>query len=126
MHIVNPHRDGGKPTERRTATFTGNVYADQLLGGGGTALTSVLFTPGARTYWHSHEHGQVLHVVSGRGLVCAAGGAPQPLGPGDLVWAPPGEVHWHGGGPDSMLLHLAVSIGTTNWLGPVSDADYGG
>lgn len=127
MEIVNGRRDGSKPTERRTATFTGEVHADQLLdGGGGAALTSVLFAPGGRTYWHSHERGQVLHVLSGRGLVCTEGGVPQHLHTGDLVWAPPGEVHWHGGGPDSMLLHLAVSLGTTSWLGPVSDADYGG
>jgi quercetin dioxygenase-like cupin family protein len=126
MEIVNRRREGSKPTGRRTATFTGDVYADGLLDGGGVAVNSVLFTPGGRTYWHSHEHGQVLHVVSGRGLACAAGGVPQQLHPGDVVWAPPGEVHWHGGGPDSMLLHLAVSLGSTNWLGPVSDADYGG
>jgi quercetin dioxygenase-like cupin family protein len=125
VHIYSD-RDNDKPTERRTATFTGEVFADSLMNADGVALNSVLFHPGGRTYWHSHERGQVLHVVSGRGLVCAAGGAPQELHPGDIVWAPPGEVHWHGGGPDSTLLHLAMSLGTTNWLGPVSAADYGG
>jgi quercetin dioxygenase-like cupin family protein len=89
-------------------------------------VTSVFFAAGARTYWHSHEHGQVLHVLEGRGQVAAEGDAAQPIGPGDIVWAPPGEVHWHGGGPDSMVMHLAVSLGRTTWLGPVSEADYGG
>ena len=126
MEIVNGNHDS-KPTERRGATFTGDVYANQMLDGdSGIALSVVLFTPGARTYWHSHERGQVLHVVSGRGLVCAEGAEPQQLHPGDLVWTPPGEVHWHGGGPDTMLLHLAVSLGITKWLGPVSDSDYDG
>lgn len=131
MEIIK--RDGAKeipdgpPTEQRTATFTGPVYADALLDGSeGAAVTSVFFAPGARTFWHSHEHGQVLHVLEGRGVVGAHGGTPQPIGPGDLIWAPPGELHWHGGGPDSMMLHLAISLGRTTWHGPVSEDDYGG
>jgi quercetin dioxygenase-like cupin family protein len=82
--------------------------------------------PGARTFWHSHERGQLLHVVSGCGLVCSEGGTARPLDPGDLVWVSPGERHWHGGGPETALLHLAVSLGATSWLRPVSDAEYGG
>lgn len=117
----------GPPTEQRTATFSGTVYADAVLDGtAGAAVTSVFFAPGGRTFWHSHEHGQVLHVLEGRGLVATEGSTPQPISPGDVVWAAPGEVHWHGGGPGSMLLHLAVSLGHTSWLGPVSDDDYGG
>jgi quercetin dioxygenase-like cupin family protein len=130
MQIVR--RDSGKeapagpPTEHRTATFTGTVYADALLDGTeGAAATSVFFAPGGRTFWHSHEHGQVLHVLEGRGLVATEGDSPEPIGPGDVVWAAPGEVHWHGGAAESMLLHLAVSLGQTSWLGPVSEADYG-
>jgi quercetin dioxygenase-like cupin family protein len=112
-------------TEHRTATFTGTVYGDALLDGSeGAAVTSVFFAPGARTFWHSHENGQVLHVLEGRGVVATQGDTPQPIGPGDLVWAPPGELHWHGGGPDSMVLHLAISLGQTTWHGPVSDDDY--
>lgn len=117
----------GPPTEQRSATFTGTVYADAMLDGAeGAAVTSVFFAPGGRTFWHSHSRGQVLHVLEGRGLVASEGKAAQPISPGDIVWAAPGEVHWHGGGPESMLLHLAVSLGHTSWLGPVSDADYGG
>jgi quercetin dioxygenase-like cupin family protein len=129
MQIVRrAGKDGpdGPPTEQRTATFTGTVYGDTLLDGtDGPTVTSVLFAPGGRTFWHSHENGQVLHVLEGRGLVATEGATPQQIGAGDVVWAAPGEVHWHGGGPASMLLHLAVSLGRTNWLGPVSDADYG-
>jgi quercetin dioxygenase-like cupin family protein len=127
MEIVKGSRTERQPSDRRTATFTGVVYGEPLLAGAdGVAVTSVFFAPGARTYWHSHDHGQVLRVLDGHGLVCEEGGEPQCLDAGDLVWALPGEVHWHGGAPDSMLLHLAISMGTTNWLGPVSDDDYGG
>ncbi len=130
MQIVSRNRSGdpaGRPSEHRTATFTGTVYADSLLDGtDGAAVTSVFFAPGGRTFWHSHSGGQVLHVLAGAGLVATEAGAPQPIGPGDIVWAAPGEVHWHGGGPESMLLHVAVSLGRTSWLGPVSEADYGG
>jgi len=116
----------GPPTEQRSATFTGTVYADQLLDGtGGAAVTSVFFAPGARTHWHSHENGQVLHVLEGRGVVGTHDHAAQPIGPGDIVFAPPGEVHWHGGGPDSMVLHLAISLGRTTWHDPVADDEYG-
>lgn len=126
MEIVRGPRPDRKPSDRRTATFTGVVYGEPLLATAeGVAVTSVFFAPGARTYWHSHDHGQVLRVLDGHGLVCAEGGEPQRLDAGDLVWALPGEVHWHGGAADSMLLHLAVSLGTTNWLGPVSDDEYG-
>ncbi|MBO0839135.1 MAG: cupin domain-containing protein [Actinobacteria bacterium] len=116
----------GPATQLRTATFTGTVYGDALLDGtDGAAVTSVFFAPGARTFWHSHEHGQVLHVLEGRGVIGTRSDAPQPIGPGDVVWAPPGELHWHGGGPGSMVLHLAISLGRTSWHDPVSDDEYG-
>jgi quercetin dioxygenase-like cupin family protein len=51
----------------------------------------------------------------GRGVV---------LEPGDVAHIPAGERHWHGGAPDSFLLHLAISIGPPDWLEPVSDAEY--
>jgi quercetin dioxygenase-like cupin family protein len=126
MEIIKRSDHDAVPTELRTATFTGVVYGDALRSGAdGVAVTSVFFAPGARTYWHSHANGQLLHVMSGSGLIGTAAGIPRPLAAGDLVWAPPGELHWHGGGPESMLLHLAVSLGTTSWQGPVSEEDYG-
>jgi quercetin dioxygenase-like cupin family protein len=130
MQIIrrDSEKDGPNdaPTEHRTATFTGTVYADALLDGSdGAAVTSVFFAPGARTFWHTHEHGQVLHVLEGRGVIGTQGDGPQPIGAGDVIWAPAGELHWHGGGPDSMVLHLAISLGRTSWHGPVSDDDYG-
>ena len=125
MQIVKASNDSGAPSELRSATFTGLVYADPVLANPGeVTVARVFFAPAARTFWHWHERGQLLYVLSGRGLICPDGGLPQELEVGDTVWAPPGERHWHGGGPDTVLLHLAVSLGQTNWLDAVSDAEY--
>lgn len=76
-----------------------------------------------RTRWHRHETGQILIVTHGRGLAVnenGDGGAT----PGDLVWFDPGELHWHGGGPDPYVSHIAISLGTTDWEEPVTDDEY--
>lgn len=125
MKIVKASMDGGPPSEARTATFTGLVYADPVLTSPGeVTVARVFFAPAGRTFWHWHERGQLLQVISGRGLICTEGGTPQVLVAGDTVWAPPGERHWHGGGPDTVMLHLAASLGTTNWLDAVTEAEY--
>lgn len=111
-------------TEQRSSTFTGSVWAVPVLPQtDGVTVNSVFFAPGARTYWHSHERGQLLHVTSGRGAVATRDGQRQLIGSGDTVWAPPGEEHWHGAAPGSSLLHLAVSLGTTRWQEEVPDED---
>jgi quercetin dioxygenase-like cupin family protein len=120
-------RDGnpGTPTQQRTGTFTGLVFADSVLAGtDGIVINNVFFSPGARTYWHSHEHGQILIVISGSGLICARGGDVQVLSAGDLAWSPPGELHWHGAAPATSILHRAISLGETTWATHVSDAEY--
>jgi quercetin dioxygenase-like cupin family protein len=122
--IRNAH--SGAPAQLRTETFTGLVYADPVLAGEeGVAVNSVFFAPGARTYWHSHESGQFLYVVSGSGLIRAETSPGRVIRAGDVVWVPPGERHWHGGGPMTMLLHVAVSLGKTTWLQEVTEAEYG-
>lgn len=124
MKII-PNAHAGVPAQLRSETFTGLVYADPVLTEDAIAVNGVFFAPGARTYWHSHESGQVLHVLSGSGLICAEGGRSQVIRAGDVVWCPPGERHWHGGGPDTTLLHLAVSLGTTTWHQEVAQTEYG-
>ena len=84
---------------------------------------------GGRTNWHTHAVGQVLYVLTGVGRYQLEGEAPQVLLPGDTVIIPPGARHWHGGAPDHMMTHLAMSetddkAAATTWLEPVSDADY--
>ncbi len=109
--------------------FTGQVWfgpmappaeADDL------NVLGVLFAPGARTDWHTHPGGQVLHVVSGAGRVQTEAGETIAVGPGDTVVTPPGELHWHGAAPGSYLMHLSITHrGATQWVGrKVSDDDY--
>lgn len=73
---------------------------------------NVIFTPGARTYWHTHERGQILTVTMGTGLICSKGEAPRVLQVGDVVHIPAGETHWHGAGAGTVMAHMAVSLGS--------------
>jgi quercetin dioxygenase-like cupin family protein len=124
--VINPGRIPGQASEKRDATFTGDVWADPVLPRtDDVAINTVFFPPRGRTFWHSHESGQILHVIAGSGLVCVDGEAPRVLRPGDVVWSPPGERHWHGGGPESFLTHLAVSLGTSQWEQEVTEDEYG-
>ncbi|TVY99968.1 cupin domain-containing protein [Trebonia kvetii] len=91
---------------------------------GQVRVYSVVFEPGARTYWHSHAAGQTLLIASGRGMVQNRDGDRRIVGAGDVVWAPPGEVHWHGAAPDSFLSHTAVSLGLTSWHEEVGEEQY--
>jgi quercetin dioxygenase-like cupin family protein len=117
--------DGSSAAQRRDGTFTGEVWATPVVSEPGEAMiASIFFAPGARTFWHSHDGGQVLQVLAGSGLIGRRGEPPRALRPGDTVWAPPGEVHWHGAGAQTSLSHLAVSLGTTQWAEPVGPADY--
>jgi quercetin dioxygenase-like cupin family protein len=84
----------------------------------------VCFTPGARTFWHSHGDGQILIVTHGRGFVCTRDDERSMITVGDAVYVPPGEEHWHGAADDTMLVHVAVSLGETRWLDEVADDVY--
>lgn len=115
----------GQPSSKPTNTFTGEVLMDPVfVAQDGVATATVLFTPGARTYWHSHEYGQVLFVARGRGVVVNREGESRSIVSGDIVHASPGEIHWHGGSSESFMVHTAVSLGETKWLGEVSEEDY--
>jgi quercetin dioxygenase-like cupin family protein len=115
----------GTPSEERGPTFTGRVWADPVFPAeDGIMVNNVFFEPGARTNWHTHAVAQVLQIVAGEGRVQSRDGTGSPLRAGDIVHIPAGEEHWHGASPGSYVLHLAVSIGTTDWLEPVSDNDY--
>ena len=89
----------------------------------------VTFEPGARTAWHSHPVGQLLHVVSGIGRVQRRGEAPIAIRPGDSIWIAPDEVHWHGAAQDHPMVHLALQEAdeagnTARWFDHVTEADY--
>lgn len=118
-------RANGALSEQRGGTFTGTVWADPVMPAtDGVTINTVFFAPGARTFWHMHEHGQILHVTAGQGWIWAQGGRPQPIRQGDVVWIAPNERHWHGGSTDSYMVHIAISIGKTAWQEEVSEQDY--
>lgn len=118
-------RSEGALSEKRGATFSGEVWADSVKPyADGVQVNNVFFTPGARTFWHVHEHGQVLHVTAGQGWVCKEGEAPQSIRAGDVVWIAPGERHWHGAAEGSYMIHMATSIGKTDWQDEVAQSDY--
>ncbi|BBL80327.1 cupin [Rubrobacter xylanophilus] len=128
------HIPAGKTATERGPRewFTGEVWMDPSPPRKPEAgVFRVFFTPGARTNWHTHPEGQVLYVVSGRGLAQAESGPVVELTPGDVVTFAPNEKHWHGAAPDSCMLHVAVNPaiatdGGTEWLEPVSDGEYPG
>lgn len=115
---------GNGPTQRRGDTFTGRVWADSALpAADGVALTTVIFEPGARSHRHRHEIGPVLHITHGEGWLQSASGEGRVLTPGDVAHIPAGEPHWHGATAESLMSHVAVSIGSTEWMQAVSDDD---
>ena len=112
--------------------FTGDVWMQAAsVPQPGAGLFRVLFEPGARTNWHTHPEGQFLFVVTGSGRAGSEGGPVVELSAGDVVFFAPGERHWHGAGPETFMIHIAITpaIGTeggTDWLEPVTDEEYAG
>jgi quercetin dioxygenase-like cupin family protein len=112
--------------------FTGNVWIDEIAVGAEPSRLRgfrVSFEPGARTAWHTHPVGQVLHMLTGSGLVQLAGEPVCEIHPGDTVMIGPNERHWHGAGPCTTLVHLAVQEADAQnvdvvWLEPVTDQEY--
>jgi quercetin dioxygenase-like cupin family protein len=120
------------PVQPPAALFTGQVWLDPVFDGDGSSqLTAMLvrFTPGARSNWHSHANGQLLVCTDGVGLVATRDGNAVLLRPGESVWTPAGEEHFHGGTADSMMCHYAIldaagGADATTWGEPVTDEQY--
>jgi quercetin dioxygenase-like cupin family protein len=106
--------------------FTGEVWLKRTVAApDGTNVGIVHFSPGARTHWHRHPGGQFLYGVSGRGRVRSRGEPGHELLPGDVVYTGSDEWHFHGGGPDTPMAHVAVNGGgPPEWGDPVDDEEY--
>jgi quercetin dioxygenase-like cupin family protein len=112
--------------------FTGTVYIDTVATPSGpsrVAASSVHFTPGARTAWHTHPFGQTIYVTEGIGRCQHRGGPVEVIRPGDRVYFEPGEHHWHGAAPSRFMTHIAMQEVDdegvpVNWGEHVSDAEY--
>ena len=125
-------RSGSQPSGKGEAEhFTGSVRIDPLFRAPKPARVvgaAVTFEPGARTAWHSHPLGQTLIVMAGCGRVQRWGDHIEEIRPGDVIWAPPGEKHWHGAAPTTAVTHIAVQEQldgmTADWMEKVSDEQY--
>lgn len=125
-------RNGSAPSVAGASqNFTGNVRVDTPFRAEAPARVGggiVTFEPGARTAWHTHPLGQTLIVTQGVGLVQRWGGPVQEIRPGDVVWIPPGEKHWHGATPANGMSHVAISEAldgkSVDWLEHVTDTQY--
>ena len=126
-------RNGSQPSARGPEEyFTGSVRIDTPFQGSAPARAGgavVTFEPGARTAWHWHPLGQTLIVTSGCGWVQSEGGPKVEIRPGDVVWCPPNERHWHGATPTTAMSHIAIQEaldGTpVDWMEQVTDEQYG-
>jgi quercetin dioxygenase-like cupin family protein len=115
-------------TKGPAAMFTGDVWFDVIARGeepSRVRVNTVRFAPGARTAWHSHALGQTLHVTDGVGLVQSRGGDVTVIRPGDVIYTPPGEEHWHGAARDTFMVHTAIWEGDdATWGDHVTDDEY--
>jgi len=126
------HTAGSMPSRRGPADyFTGTVWQEPIIEAPAPAILRaafVRFEPGARTAWHTHPLGQTLCVVSGVGRVQSWGGKVREIKPGDVVWIPPDEKHWHGAGLATNMVHIAMQEALDGkhvvWLEHVSDEQY--
>ena len=113
--------------------FTGAVFVDAVAAPSGSSrvsASSVHFTPGARTAWHTHPNGQTIYVTEGAGRCQRRGGPVEEIRPGDRVFFEPGEEHWHGAAPDRFMTHLAMlqtdeQGNSSTWGEHVTDEEYG-
>ena len=114
--------------------FTGSVFIDQVAVPSGAArinASSVHFTPGARTAWHTHPNGQTIFVTEGEGRAQSRGGPIEVIRAGDRVFFEPGEEHWHGAAPARFMTHISMlevdeQGNNATWLEHVTDEEYGG
>ncbi len=125
-------RSGSQPSTKGSAEyFTGTVRIDplfQVKDPARAAANSVTFEPGARTAWHTHPLGQTLIVTAGLGRAQRFGASIEEIRPGDVIWFPPGEKHWHGASPTTAMTHIAIQEQqggkAVDWMEKVSDEQY--
>lgn len=127
-------RSGSQPSTKGPPDyFTGTVRIDPLFRASDPTAravgSSVTFEPSARTAWHTHPLGQTLIVTAGCGLAQRWGDDyAQEIHPGDIVWFPPGEKHWHGATATTAMTHIAIQEQldgkTVDWMEKVSDEQY--
>jgi quercetin dioxygenase-like cupin family protein len=115
---------GSSYAQQNPPLFTGK---SAVMDGKDLSAARRSFEPGARTYWHSHDRGQLLLVEDGRMRTQKKGGPMKELGKGESDYTGPNVVHWHGATPGQSLVQINVGFGgDTKWMAEVSDAEYNG
>ncbi len=129
--LVITRSESQSSRQGEAANFTGSVRVDQAFQAKAPARASgaiVTFEPGARTAWHTHPLGQTLIVTSGVGRVQRWGDSVEEIRPGDIVWTPPGQKHWHGASPTERMAHIAIGERldgkSVDWMEKVTDEQY--
>ncbi len=130
--MIKITRSGSQPSTKGSADwFTGTVRIDPLFDAPEPARVSgasVTFEPGARTAWHTHPLGQTLIVTAGCGWAQREGGPVEEIRPGDVVWFPPDEKHWHGATATTAMTHIAIQENldgkAVDWMEKVTDEQY--
>ena len=125
-------RNGTRASQAGSAqNFTGSARIDPLFDAMAPARAGaavVTFEPGARTAWHTHPLGQTLIITAGVGRAQRKGGPIEEIRPGDVVWIPPNEKHWHGAAPSTAMTHIAIQEAldgkVVEWMEKVSDSEY--
>ena len=128
------YKCGSRPSAQGPENnFTGTVRVDPLFPVNQPARANggnVTFEPGARTAWHEHPLGQTLIVTAGCGRVQRWGSPIEEIRPGDVVWIPPHEKHWHGATEHTSMTHIAIQEHldgkAVDWLEKVSDEQFSG
>jgi quercetin dioxygenase-like cupin family protein len=115
---------GSSYAQQNPPLFTGK---SAVMDGKDLSAARRSFEPGARTYWHSHDRGQLLLVEDGRMRTQKKGGPMKELGKGESDYTGPNVVHWHGAAPGQALVQINVGFGgDTKWMAEVSDVEYNG
>src|SRR5690625_3357243 len=122
MQIIRSRNEN--PSNNPTETFTGEVWMDQVLTDDNITVLDVFFTPNARTYWHTHEIGQLLTVMHGSGYIAKENNEKYAIESGDKVYIPAVEVNNHGEGTEYYLFNTTVSLCKTEYLVEALDNDY--
>jgi quercetin dioxygenase-like cupin family protein len=125
-------RNGIQTARGSSDWFTGAVFVDTVAvpaGASRLSASSVHFTPGAHTAWHTHPNGQTIFVIEGVGLAQRRGGSIEVIRPGDRVFFEPGQDHWHGAAPTRFMTHIAMldvdeSGSNATWGDHVSADEY--
>ncbi|MCC7035389.1 MAG: cupin domain-containing protein [Acidobacteria bacterium] len=124
MMAAQAGSQAGQPAAGGGPLFTGT---STTMDGTNLSVARRRFEPGARSYWHSHDNGQLLYVEDGRMRTQKRGQAMRELGRGESDYTGPKVEHWHGAVPHTHLIQVNVGFGGgTKWLEAVTEAQYDG